>query len=111
MLNILQGGREGVDELVGQLGQEADGVHVQDCHVTGQLAGVDGDIQGGEKLVFGLKTAVTSQCFDQSRFSWANTRKRHQTEAVIISISAVSSLSPQFVYPNTETTGNSLCLR
>lgn len=30
---------------------------------------------------------------------------------LIISISAVFSLSPQFVYPNTETTGNSLCLR
>lgn len=67
MFNIFQGGREGVDELVGQLGQEADGVHVQDCHVAGQLAGVDGDIQGGEKLVFGLKTAVTGQCFYQSR--------------------------------------------
>lgn len=55
-----------------QLRQEADGVHVQDRHVTGQLAGVDGDIQGGEKLVSGLKTTVTSQGFDQSRFSCTN---------------------------------------
>lgn len=55
-----------------QLRQEADGVHVQDGHVTGQLAGVDGDIQGGEQLVSGLKTTVTSQSFDQSRFSWIN---------------------------------------
>lgn len=72
MFNIFQGGREGVNELVRQLGQEADRVHVQNCHVTGQLACVDGDIQGGEKLVSGLKTTVTSQRFDQSRFSWAD---------------------------------------
>lgn len=69
VFNIFQGGREGVDELVGQLGQEADGVHVQDSHATGQLAGMDGDIQGGEQLVPGLKTTVTCQCLDQSCFS------------------------------------------
>lgn len=71
VFNVLQGGREGVDELVGQLGQEADGVHVEDGHTTGQLAGMDGDIQGGEKLVPRLETTVTCQCFDQSRLSWA----------------------------------------
>lgn len=69
VFNILQGGREGVDELVGQLGQEADRVHVEDGHATGQLAGMDGDIQGGEKLVPRLETTVTCQCLDQSRFS------------------------------------------
>lgn len=69
MFNVFQRGRKGVDELVGQLGQEADGVHVQHSHVTGQLAGVDGDVQGGKELVLGLEAAVTSQSFYQSRFS------------------------------------------
>lgn len=69
MFNIFQGGREGVNELVGQLGQKADGVHVQNSHVAGQPAGVDGDVQCGEKLVSGLKTTVTSKRFDQGRFS------------------------------------------
>lgn len=35
VFNIFQGGRKGVDELVGKLRQEADGVHVQHGHVTG----------------------------------------------------------------------------
>lgn len=69
MFDVFQRGREGVNELMGQLGQEADGVHVQNSHATGQQAGVDGDIQGGEKLVSGLEAAVTSQCFDQSCFT------------------------------------------
>lgn len=76
MFNVFQGGREGVNELVGQLGQEADGVHVQDSHATGQLAGVDGDVQCGEKLVSGLEAAVTGQCFDQGRFSCTDKNKR-----------------------------------
>lgn len=69
MFDILQGGREGINELVRQLGQEANSVHVQDCHVIRQLACMDCDIQGGEKLVFGLKTTVSSQGFNQSGFS------------------------------------------
>lgn len=68
MFDVVQGGREGVYELVRQLRQEADGVHVQDSHVTGQLACVNGDIQGGEELVSRLEAAVTSQRFDESRF-------------------------------------------
>lgn len=71
VFDVLQRGGEGVDELVGQLGQEADGVHVQDGHVTGQLAGVHGDVQRGEQLVPGLKAGVARQRFDQRRLSWS----------------------------------------
>lgn len=78
MFDIFQGGREGVNKLVRQLRQEADGVHVQNRHVTGQLACMNGDIQGGEKLVSGLKTTITSQRFDQSRFSWADDGKENK---------------------------------
>lgn len=67
--DILQGGGEGVDELVRKLRQEADGVHVQHSHVTGQLAGVDGHIQGRKQLVPGLQAAVARQRFDQGGFS------------------------------------------
>lgn len=70
--DVLQGGRKGVDELVWELGQEADGVHVQNGHVTGQLAGVDGHVEGGEQLVPGLQAAVAGQSFDQSGFSWTD---------------------------------------
>lgn len=69
MSDIFQGGGEGVDELVWKLGQEADGVHIQHGHVTGQLAGVDGHIQGCKELVPGLQAAVAGQSFDQSGFS------------------------------------------
>lgn len=69
VFDIFQGSREGIDELVRQLGQETNGVHIQNRHVIRQLACVDCDIQGGEKLVFGLKTTVTSQWFNQSCFS------------------------------------------
>ena len=79
VFDIVQGGREGVDELVGQLGQEADGVHVQNRHAAGKLAGMDGDIQGGEELVSGLEGAVPSQSFDQSGFPWADNRREIST--------------------------------
>ena len=69
VFDVLQGGRERIDELVGQLGQEADGVHVEHGHVTGQLAGVHRHVQRSEQLVPGLEGAVPGQCFDQSGLS------------------------------------------
>ena len=70
---------------MGQLGQEADGVHVQNSHVTGQLAGVDGDIQRSKQLVSGLKSTVASQCFDQGGFSWTDDgEKLNQSVANIL---------------------------
>lgn len=69
MFDVFQSGREGINELVRQLGQETYGVHIQNRHVIRQLSCMDRDIQGGEKLVFGLKTTVTSQWFNQSCFS------------------------------------------
>lgn len=69
MFDVFQSGREGINELVRQLGQETYGVHIQNRHVIRQLACMDRDIQGGEKLVFGLKTTVPSQRFNQSCFS------------------------------------------
>lgn len=113
MLDVLQGGGEGVYELVRQLRQEADGVHVQDGHATGQLARVKGDIQGGEELVSGLKAAVTSQRLDEGRFSCVGrSERRVQSNGSSGRCTARLRLpSPQFVYPNTDTTGNSLCLR
>ena len=54
VFDVLQGGGERVDELVGQLGQEADGVHVEHGHVTGQLASVHRHVQRSEQLVLGL---------------------------------------------------------
>lgn len=83
MFNIFQRSREGVDELVWQLRQEADGVHVQNCHAAGQLAGVDGDVQRGKQLVSGLKTTVTCQCFDQGGFSWTNDGKTKEVIKLI----------------------------
>lgn len=75
MFDIFQGGREGINELVRQLGQETNSVHVQDCHVIRQLACMNCNIQGGEKLVFGLKTTVTSEGFNQSCFSCSDKKK------------------------------------
>lgn len=69
MFDIFQGGGEGINELVRQLGQETYSVHIQDCHVIRQLACMDCNIQGGKKLVSGLKTNVTSQGFNESCFS------------------------------------------
>lgn len=98
-----------------QLRQEADRVHVQDGHVTGQLAGVNGDIQCGKKLVSGLKAAVAGQRLDQGGFSWVRTLKQSDSETTGCSSKCVAAdgwlLPPQFVYPSTDTTGNSLCLR
>ena len=74
MRHVLQRGGEGVDELVGQLGQEADGVDVQHGHAAGQRARVDGDIQGGEQLVSGLQRRVARQRFDQGRLPWRGQR-------------------------------------
>lgn len=115
MLDILQGGGKGVYELVRQLRQEANRVHVQDCHVTGQLAGVNGDIQSGKELVSGLKAAVASQRLDQGGFSWVRKTEELGSESPGCSSECYAVhrwlLPPQFVYPNTDTMGNSLCLR
>lgn len=95
-----------------QLWQEANGVHIKDCHVTWQLACMDGDVQGGKKLVSGFKTTVTGQGFNQSRFSWADRKSKElYLQWSPECASRVSPLSPQLVYPSTETIGNSLCLR
>lgn len=91
MLDVLQGGGEGVYELVRQLRQEADCVHVQDCHVTGQLAGVNGDIQSGKQLVSGLKAAVAGQRLDQGGFSWGKKLKQSDPEACGCSFGCVAT--------------------
>lgn len=117
MFDIFQGGGEGINELVRQLGQETYSVHIQDCHVIRQLACMDCNIQGGKKLVFGLKTNVTSQGFNESCFACTylkNNNNNYNISLVKRSLefSAQSPPhSPQLVYPNTETTGNSLCWR
>lgn len=64
MCDILQRGWKRVDKLVRQLRQEADGVHVQRGHVTGQPAGVYRHVQGGKELIFRLESNVTCQSFD-----------------------------------------------
>lgn len=115
MLDILQGGGKGVYELVRQLRQEANRVHVQDCHATGQLAGVKSDIQSGKELVSGLKAAVAGQRLDQGGFSWVRKTEELGSESPGCSAGCFAVhrwlLPPQFVYPNTDTMGNSLCLR
>lgn len=117
MFDIFQGSGEGINELVRQLGQETNSVHIQDCHVIRQLACMDCDIQGGKKLVFGLKTTVTSQGFNQSCFSCTDLKKKQTIITTVVYWKEAQNLahrpphSPQLVYPNTETTGNSLCLR
>lgn len=90
VLDVFQGGGEGVYELMRQLRQEADCVHVQDRHVTRQLAGVNGDVQGGEELVPGLKAAVAGQRLDQSGFSWG----RQTEEKVLSHLAAASDAGP-----------------
>lgn len=62
---------------MGQLGQEADGVHIQNGRVTRQLASMDGNVQCGKKLVSGLEAGVPRQSFDQSRFSWTDEIRRN----------------------------------
>lgn len=115
VLDILQSGGKGVYELVRQLRQEADRVNVQDCHATGQLAGVNGDIQSGKQLVSGLKAAVASQRLDQGGFSWVRKLKQLDSEASDCSCGCILAdrwlLPPQLVYPSTDTMGNSLCVR
>lgn len=69
MSHVLQRGRERVDELVWKLREEADGVHVQHGHVTGQPTGMDSHVQSGEELIFGLESNVTCQSFDQRGLS------------------------------------------
>lgn len=65
MCNILQRGGKRVDELVRELRQEADGVHVQHGHVTGQPTGVYRHVQRGEELVFRLESDIARQSSDQ----------------------------------------------
>lgn len=96
MFDIFQGSGEGINELVRQLGQETNSVHIQDCHVIRQLACMDCDIQGGEKLVFGLKTAVTSQGFNQSCFSCTDLKKKTNNNYN----SCLLKRSPEFSTPS-----------
>jgi len=57
---------------VRELGQKANGVYKQYSHVTWQLSGMYCNIQGGKELVFRLKTSISSQCFNQSCFTFRN---------------------------------------
>lgn len=69
MGHVLQSGREGLDQAVGQLGQEADGVHVDDSHAGGQRPRVGRDVQCGKELIPGLDGGVPRQGLDQRGFS------------------------------------------
>lgn len=78
MCHVLQRGRKRVDELVRKLRQEADGVHVQRGHVSGQPTGVYRHVQSGEELIFRLERDVTGQSFDQRGLTWGD-EPRHLT--------------------------------
>lgn len=73
---ILQSSGEGVDELMGELGQETNGVDIQDGHVTRQPSGVNRDIQGGKELVFGLQASITCQRFDERGLTWSKGKSK-----------------------------------
>lgn len=70
MGHILQRGRKGLDQAVGQLGEEADGVHVQDSHAGGQRPSVGCDVQCCKQLIPGLDGRVSRQGLDQCGFPW-----------------------------------------
>lgn len=91
--DILQGGREGVNELVGQLGKEADGVHVEYSHATGQLTGMDSDVQCGKKLIFGLETSISCQCFNESGLSWRETMENNKRVYLIATNGGLSNIT------------------
>lgn len=61
---VFQGGGEGFDQVVGQLGEEVDGVYVDDGYAGGQGVRVGRDIQRGEQLISGLDVGVIRQRFD-----------------------------------------------
>lgn len=69
VLDVLQRGGERVDELVRQLRQETDGVHVEDGDAAGQLARVHRHVQRGEKPILGMQPRVARQRFDQRGFA------------------------------------------
>ncbi len=72
MCYILQRGRERVNKLVRELGQEANGVNIKYSHVTWQLSCMYSNIQGGKELIFRLETSISSQCFNQGCFAFRN---------------------------------------
>lgn len=76
MGHILKGSGKGVDELMGKLGQETNGVHIQDSHVTWQPPSVNCDIQGGKELVLRLQASITRQGFDESGLAWTKDKSK-----------------------------------
>lgn len=50
---LLQGGAEGLDEVVGEIADEADGVGEEKGLAIGELEAAGGGVEGGEEFVFG----------------------------------------------------------
>ena len=82
MGHVLQGGREGLDQAVGQLGEEADGVHVEDRQRGGQPPRVGCDVERREQLVPGLYGSVPGQGLDQRGLPCKSSTRGHASQAV-----------------------------
>lgn len=82
MGHVLQGGREGLDQAVGQLGEKADGVHVKDRQCRGQPPRVGRDVERCKQLVPGLYGGVPGQGLDQRGFPCKSGSRGHASQAV-----------------------------
>lgn len=70
-----------MDQAVWQLGQEANGVHIQDAQARGQQPLVYGDIKSCERLVPRLQSSLTCQSLDECGLPW-------EGEGEIVALSA-----------------------
>ena len=92
MGHVLQGGREGLDQAVGQLGEKADGVHVEDRQRGGQPPRVGRDVQSREQLVPGLYGGVPGQGLDQRGFPCKSGTRGHASQAILGPLASTSEL-------------------
>lgn len=96
--HVLQRGRERMDQAVRQLGQEANGVHVQDPQARGQQPRVYRDIKSRERLVPRLQSSLTRQSLDECGLPWGEVG-----ETVALS-AAQARTTPTLVHPSLLTT-------
>ena len=88
-----------MDQGVRQLGQEANGVHVQDTKARGQQPCVYRDIQSGKRLVPWLQSSLTGQSLDKCGLPWGEAG-----ETVVLLSATQTRATPTLMHPGILTT-------
>ena len=93
LLKLLEGGLEGIDELLGQIVNEAYGVGDDQLRAIGKVDGAGGGPQRGEELVLGLRFLAGQEAVEERGLAGVGVADDADHRDLVLDASAAAQLA------------------